>query len=98
MGNYYRFANGGGKISIKSFFVEILFFSVHSAVVKYQEDTSPRISLPTVACWVSRAKSEVNCRFVLTDLGTTCTKKSFSVNCSTAKADFDCFANLCPLR
>ena len=31
--NFCRFANGGAKISMKSYFIEILFFSVHSAAV-----------------------------------------------------------------
>ena len=51
MSNFCRFANGGAKISIKSYFMEIIFFSAVNASI--------RSKLPTAACW-SREITEEN--------------------------------------
>ena len=52
---FYRFANGGDKIAINSYFMEIIFFfSVYSAAAKCQANMLP---------------FGVNCRLQLAGLG-----------------------------
>ena len=58
MSNFCRFANGGAKISIKSYFMEINFFlSTFSSSEVLGKNASIRSKLPTAACW-SREKRE----------------------------------------
>ena len=56
MSNFCRFANGGAKISIKSYFMEIIFFLSSELLDK---NASIRSKLPTAACW-SREITEEN--------------------------------------
>ena len=49
---FFRFLNGGAKISIKSFFMKSVFcLSVFSSSEVLGKISSIRIKLPTAACW-----------------------------------------------
>ena len=50
------------KISIKTFFMEIIFFSVHSAAV-LGKNASIRSKLPTAVCW-SQEKREKDVKLI----------------------------------
>ena len=56
MSNFCRFANGGAKISIKSYFMEIIFFLSSELL---DNNASIRSKLPTAVCW-SREITEEN--------------------------------------
>ena len=59
--DFYRFANGGAKISIKSYFMRSFFFlSVFSSRQVLGKITSIPSKLPTAACW-SREEQRGNC-------------------------------------
>ena len=84
---FCRFANGGAKVSIKSFFMRSFFCpSVFSSSEVLSKITSIRNKLPTAACW-SREEMRGNCEptcvsllYVESDFGTTdTTDKSFTV-------------------
>ena len=81
---FCRFANGGAKISIKSYFMRSFqFLSLFSISEVLGKITSIRSKLPTTACW-SREEKKGNCEANLlcveTDFGTTdTTDKSFTV-------------------
>ena len=59
---FCRFANGGAKISIKSYFMRWFFFcfSVFSSSEVLGKITSIRSKPPTAACW-SREEKRGNC-------------------------------------
>ena len=82
---FCRFANEGAKISIKSYFMRSIFFSlsVFSSSEVLAKITSIRSKLPTASCW-SREKKRGNCEANLlnveSDFGTTdTTDKSFTL-------------------
>ena len=62
MNNFCRFAKEpGDKILIKSFFVEIIFFAVHSAAFFFYvlgKNASIRSELPTAVCWYREKREE----------------------------------------
>ena len=65
---FSRFANEGAKISIKSYFMNIIFFlSVFSSGEVLAKITSIRSKLPTAAC-LSREKKRGNCEAKLLDV------------------------------
>ena len=55
---FCRFANGGTKISIKSYFMRSFFLSVFSSSEVLANITSIRSKLPTAACWSREKKIE----------------------------------------
>ena len=58
---FCRFANGGARISIKSFFMRSFsFVSVYSSSEVLGKITSIRSKLPTAACW-SLEEKRGNC-------------------------------------
>lgn len=57
MSNFFRFANGGAKISIKSYFMEIIFFLSAFSNEVLGKNAFIRSKLPTAACR-SREKRE----------------------------------------
>ena len=80
---FCRFANGGAKISIKSYFINpFLFFSVYSATAN-SKITSIWSKLPTAAFWSREEKIgnyEANLLYVESDFGITDTRdKPFTV-------------------
>ena len=65
---FCRFAIGGAKISIKSYFMRsFVFLSVFSSSEELGKITSIRSKLPTAACW-SREEKRGNCEANLLDL------------------------------
>jgi len=60
------------KISIKSFFMEIIFFLVHSVAVKLGKNASIRSKLPTAACRSreKRGRCETNLVYIESDFAT----------------------------
>ena len=53
---FCRFANGGAKILIKSYFMRLFFLSVFSSSEVFGKIASIRSKLPTAACWSRRKK------------------------------------------
>ena len=61
---FCRFANGGAKISIKSYFMRSIFVfsgSVFSSSEVLGKITSIRSKLPTAVCWSREEKRAGNC-------------------------------------
>ena len=72
---FCRFANGGAKISISSYFMRSFFFlSVFSISEVLGKITSIRSKLSTAACWSQEEKKgncEANLLYVKNNFGTT---------------------------
>ena len=89
MSNFCRFANGGAKISIKSYFMEITFFLSSELLDK---NASIQSKLPTAACWSREitGKFEANLLYVESesDFGATA-GKSFTIFFARGGVEFD---------
>ena len=71
---FANLANGGAKISIKSYFTRSFFLSVFSSSEVLGKNATIRSKLPTAACWSreeKRGRCKANLLYVESDFGTT---------------------------
>ena len=95
---FCRFANGGAKISIKSYFMRSFFVSVFSSSEVLGKNASIRRKLLTAACWCreeNRGNCDANLLYVKSDLGST--DQSFTVFFARWGVKFDRWVKCLPV-